>query len=83
MVELLIFSFGLARLLPEFIGASDDVRFNWLCHSFHLWDNPPGAGTVRGSTERASEWELPGVELRTVNKRGDNPFLSPEPDAGA
>lgn len=32
MIELLVLAIGLARLLPKFVRASNDVHFGWLRH---------------------------------------------------
>jgi hypothetical protein len=63
MVELLILAIRLARLLPKFVCAPNDVHFGWLFHLVHPPPNPPPAGSTGGpgvgaSGERSSAEQI-------------------------
>src|SRR5437879_926502 len=51
MIELIVPPLGLTGLLPEFVGAVDDLIFGWLCHDAFLMKAAPpwGFGEMRRS----------------------------------
>jgi hypothetical protein len=57
-IELLVSAFRFARLLPKLVCATDDFYAEWFCH-LSLSEKP---ARYAAATERAVEWELPGVE---------------------